>query len=62
LFSCTGTGRVNRGIESFFREAFDNLRTTAGLHLRFLKGAGMRMSVQAGLFREVGYWQEPSAF
>lgn len=40
LFCCSGTGRANRGIESFFREAFDGLRNTSGLHLRLLKGAG----------------------
>ena len=29
LFSCTGVGVFNRGIESFFREAFDGLRGLA---------------------------------
>jgi 1,2-diacylglycerol 3-alpha-glucosyltransferase len=40
LLTCTGIGTVNRGIESFFRETFDGLRDTPGLHLRLLKGAG----------------------
>ncbi|HLH56605.1 MAG TPA: glycosyltransferase family 4 protein [Verrucomicrobiae bacterium] len=41
LLCCSGTGRINRGIESFFREAFDGLEGTTGLHLRLLKGAGV---------------------
>lgn len=40
LFSCSGIGILNRGIESFFREAFDGLRHTPGLECRLLKGAG----------------------
>jgi glycosyltransferase involved in cell wall biosynthesis len=40
LLCCSGTGRINRGIESFFREAFDNLKNTPGLRLRLVKGAG----------------------
>lgn len=39
LFSCTGVGILNRGIESFFREAFDGLKATPGLHAKLLKGA-----------------------
>lgn len=40
LFSCSGVGILNRGIESFFREAFDGLKATPGLECRLLKGAG----------------------
>ena len=40
LFSCTGVGIENRGIESFFRESFDALRSTPGIHAKLLKGAG----------------------
>ncbi len=40
LFCCTGVGILNRGIESFFREAFDHLHTVEGLDARLVKGAG----------------------
>ncbi|MEQ1752227.1 MAG: glycosyltransferase family 4 protein [Prosthecobacter sp.] len=40
LFLCTGVGIFNRGIESFFREAFDGLRETPGLEATVCKGAG----------------------
>ena len=40
FFSCSGVGILNRGIESFFREAFDGLRGTEGLELTLYKGAG----------------------
>ena len=40
LFTCTGVGIFNRGIESFFREAFDGLRITPGLKTWLIKGAG----------------------
>jgi 1,2-diacylglycerol 3-alpha-glucosyltransferase len=40
LFCCTGVGILNRGIESFFREAFDNLHAVPGLEARLLKGGG----------------------
>lgn len=40
LFSCTGVGIFNRGIESFFREAFDGLKNTPGLDAWLIKGAG----------------------
>jgi 1,2-diacylglycerol 3-alpha-glucosyltransferase len=40
MFCCTGVGIQNRGIESFFREAFDNLHATPGLAARLLKGGG----------------------
>ena len=40
LFSCTGVGIFNRGIESFFREAFDGLKDAMpGIEARLLKGA-----------------------
>ncbi len=40
LFSCTGVGIFNRGIESFFREAFDGLEGVGGVDLRLIKGGG----------------------
>src|SRR5262245_22047293 len=40
LFCCTGVGILNRGIESFFREAFDHLHALEGLDGRLVKGAG----------------------
>jgi glycosyltransferase involved in cell wall biosynthesis len=41
LLACSGVGRVNRGIETFFREAFDGLRVAPGLDLRLIKGQGI---------------------
>jgi len=40
LISCTGVGIFNRGIETFFREAYDGLFGTSGLELRLIKGCG----------------------
>ena len=40
FFSCSGVGILNRGIESFFREAFDGLRRVEGLEITLYKGAG----------------------
>ncbi len=41
LFSCTGVGIFNRGIESFFRESFDGLKDAMpGIECRLIKGAG----------------------
>ena len=40
FFSCSGVGVIYRGIESFFREAFEGLRHTEGLDLTLYKGAG----------------------
>lgn len=40
LFLCTGVGIMNRGIESFFREAFDGLKGAGGLDAKLVKGAG----------------------
>jgi 1,2-diacylglycerol 3-alpha-glucosyltransferase len=40
LFCCTGVGILNRGIESFFREAFDHLHAAPGLEARLVKGRG----------------------
>src|SRR4051794_18996712 len=40
LFSCSGVGIYHRGIESFFREAFDGLRGMQGIETMLLKGAG----------------------
>jgi glycosyltransferase involved in cell wall biosynthesis len=40
MFCCTGVGILNRGIESFFREAFDNLHAAPGLEARLVKGGG----------------------
>lgn len=40
LFLCSGLGIMNRGIESFFRDAFDGLKGAESLQLRLLKGRG----------------------
>ena len=40
LFCCTGVGILNRGIELFFREAFDHLHAVPGLRARLVKGGG----------------------
>jgi glycosyltransferase involved in cell wall biosynthesis len=40
LFCCTGIGIFNRGFESFFREAYDGLRSAPGVQTWLLKGAG----------------------
>ena len=40
LFCCTGVGIFNRGIESFFREAYDWVRIAHGMQTWLLKGAG----------------------
>src|SRR5438876_7156803 len=40
FFSCSGVGIIDRGIETFFREAFDGLRGTDGLDITLYKGAG----------------------
>ncbi|PYI93152.1 MAG: glycosyl transferase group 1 [Verrucomicrobia bacterium] len=40
FFSCSGVGILDRGIETFFREAFDGLRNTDGLDITLFKGAG----------------------
>jgi glycosyltransferase involved in cell wall biosynthesis len=40
LFSCCGVGIYNRGIESFFRDAFTGLRGTPGLECHLVKGGG----------------------
>jgi 1,2-diacylglycerol 3-alpha-glucosyltransferase len=53
LFSCTGVGIFNRGIESFFREAFDGLKNTPGLDAWLIKGAGKRAD------REIPVWCLP---
>ncbi len=44
FFSCSGVGIVDRGIEIFFREAFDGLRGTEGLDITLYKGAGEEKS------------------
>ena len=41
LFTCTSVGLTNRGIESFFREAFDHLKKTPGLEIMLAKGGGV---------------------
>lgn len=43
LFSCTGIGICNRGVESLFREAFDGLKTAPALEARLIKGRGPEM-------------------
>lgn len=40
LFSCSSVGITHRGIESFFRESFDNLKEAPGLDAMLVKGAG----------------------
>lgn len=40
LFSCSSVGITNRGIESFFREAFDGLKHSARLEALLIKGGG----------------------
>ncbi len=40
FFSGSGIGIIDRGIETFFREAFDGLRGTEGLNITLYKGAG----------------------
>jgi len=40
FFSCSGVGIIDRGIEIFFREAFDGLHGTEGLDITLYKGAG----------------------
>lgn len=41
LFTCTGVGIFNRGIETFFREAFDGLQGIENCETRLLKGRGI---------------------
>jgi glycosyltransferase involved in cell wall biosynthesis len=53
LFCCTGVEIFNRGIESFFREAFDGLKTVPDLDAWLIKGAG----AQTG--REIPVWCLP---
>jgi 1,2-diacylglycerol 3-alpha-glucosyltransferase len=40
LFTCTGVGLFNRGIETYFREAFDALRAIPEIETRLLTGVG----------------------
>jgi 1,2-diacylglycerol 3-alpha-glucosyltransferase len=40
FFSCSGVGILDRGIEIFFREAFDGLRGIDSLDITLYKGAG----------------------
>jgi 1,2-diacylglycerol 3-alpha-glucosyltransferase len=40
FFSCSGMGIIDRGIETFFREAFDGLRRVEGIDITLYKGAG----------------------
>jgi glycosyltransferase involved in cell wall biosynthesis len=44
FFSCSGVGIIDRGIEIFFREAFDGLRGAEGLDITLYKGAGHEKS------------------
>ena len=44
FFSCSGIGIIDRGIETFFREAFDGLRGTDGLDITLCKGSGEEKS------------------
>jgi len=43
LFSCSSVGITNRGIESFFREAFDELKTLPDISIKLLKGGGTEL-------------------
>ena len=40
IFTCTGVGIFNRGIESFFREVFDARKLMPGIDAWLLKGGG----------------------
>ena len=40
LFSCSSVGITHRGIESFFRESFDNLKDAPGMDAMLVKGGG----------------------
>jgi glycosyltransferase involved in cell wall biosynthesis len=53
LFSCTGVGILNRGIESFFREAYDGLKDAPELEAWLIKGNGERTE------REIPVWCLP---
>jgi 1,2-diacylglycerol 3-alpha-glucosyltransferase len=44
LLCCSGVGIINRGIETFFREAADGLRQSGGVEALLLKGAGKQES------------------
>jgi 1,2-diacylglycerol 3-alpha-glucosyltransferase len=44
FFSCSGVGILDRGIEIFFRSAFDGLRGTQDLNITLYKGSGEEMS------------------
>ena len=64
LFCCTGVGILNRGIESFFREAFDNLHAVPGLRGAAPQGRRSPFRVGAGrplhpphLVARRGHWQ-----
>src|SRR5690348_6989215 len=50
LFCCTGVELFNRGIESFFREAFDGLKELPTVDAWLIKGAGLRSE------REIPVW------
>ncbi len=39
LYCCTGVGILNRGIETFFRDAFDGLKDAEGTEVMLVKGA-----------------------
>ncbi|HEY1787238.1 MAG TPA: glycosyltransferase [Verrucomicrobiae bacterium] len=53
LFCCTGVGILNRGFESFARDAFDGLKKTPGLEIWLIKGKGERTE------REIPVWCLP---
>ena len=40
FFVCTGVGRINRGLETFFREAYDGLKGIPGQEITLYKGTG----------------------
>jgi 1,2-diacylglycerol 3-alpha-glucosyltransferase len=51
FFLCSGVGIIDRGIEVFFREAFDALRGTEGLDITLFKGAGEEKSNEYVLWK-----------
>ena len=58
FFSCSGVGIIDRGIETFFREAFDGLRGTEGLDITLYKGAGTEGKGSRQSRNEVGQRDE----
>jgi glycosyltransferase involved in cell wall biosynthesis len=51
LFSCTGIGVMNRGIESFFREAFDGLKDLDHVKAKLITGSRLQNSQEKKVMR-----------